>query len=672
MIIAQIGLGAASAPLPTFNPQATQIRAVQSALRALGATDENGRLPPVDGILGVATVQAYNRIRAALDSPPVTAGEILVNLPVVAQQLRDLIPPPIPRSPGLGDPQSVAAQAAATTRVQQALSGKPKPRPAPIDPLRPKIIAFQNALRNAGAVDDKGRLPIADGVIGPSTLQAFNGLQSVYGRQALTTAEIRGNLDYATQRITDKAVSDAVNPRQSRATMTQAPTVASLASKKTLVGDYVCKSGYCEGGNTVAKDKAIAFQKALNGFPPIVIAKFPGAHLLRLDGKIGRDTVNAFKIVLLATAARTAKGVDKEEMDRITPEMIVAGIEDFTVAVLKEQSEQQKIAAQIADRQPGVMPDKSSWTLTAKGNAVGNRRFKCFVMALQVQLNRYGQRLAVEGVLGPNTIASLNRVLRMTLTIAGAADSLEALVTRVREKADAEKVPPPPATAGGQAYSKCLQEISQPATDARIPEEHAHVAAAGLPTPTATSPAPQPKPTPTKRQPLPGPPVHAAPTRKIGTAPRKGRPTRAARRGGQAAPAPFTPSGGGGGGGGGGGEADTGAPDMPPDIEAPPPESGAIGPEQEAGLQEQAEAAGVDPGVAQDAAQQGQDFEQAQQEVQQQAAQKNAVETTEVPKKSFPWKVVGISLGAVSGAGLLGLGLYTIGQRKAAKSLTRR
>jgi lysozyme family protein len=391
---------------------------------------------------------------------------------------------------------SIVEQIKAAQAKQIAARTKTLPKGA----KDPKVLALQKALRAAG-LTDADHLPIvADGVFGKRTLEAVNKWLISRGRTPTTAVDIRQNIEEITLAIADVSVPLAAKTAKPDAARRPVGVAAAAPRVGVIAGDFTCTTKLCRAKTLEAKAKAINLQKLLNQFPQAIITLYKDSRRVAADGIIGPATVEAVKAVLKVAAARQGLQLSQAELSALTLEnvAIATSAEEIHKKINAELIEQRKLSAV-----GGKLADESVWRVDKKGNIVGNNHFRCLVMALQVQLNRWDQQLKVEGVIGPNTIASVAAVVGGTWTKAMVAENLMPLIDRVRKLAEEKNMPPPRIEAGGKAFSKCVLETTQPVTDARVTPE-------GQTVPGPTVP-PAPRATATEDQPPIPPPVVTSP-----------------------------------------------------------------------------------------------------------------------------------------------------------------
>lgn len=384
----------------------------------------------------------------------------------------------------------------------------PKPAPKITKKGDAKVAQLQAALRAAGARDAHAELPIVDGIMGPSTLSALNNLQSAFGRQPLTRAQVLNNIDFAISQVIAKATPTMETPDPPTAVAMPKQGGAVTAPVPLMdIGEFRCAKGICSPIATKTRARVVAFQQLLNAFPKLIVDRFPkGGPVETHSGKIGPETVGAFRVVVLARAARLRVPLESLNLPALTAENLAFQLDEVTAQL---KAEREALAKSLVPG--GGATDKPVAKIDDMANtAIGNRPFRCWVMALQVQLNRFGQGIVIEGVIGPNTVASVNTVMGLDLDARAVAGSVKSLTELVQKKAREQAVPEPPADAGGDAYSKCEMEITQPATDARLLPLPKAPAARGSSRRTrkavrAPVAAPAPVATPTVEQPLPQP-----------------------------------------------------------------------------------------------------------------------------------------------------------------------
>jgi len=449
-------------PAPKIIETATKsdIMKLQKALRAYGVLDERGKPVVADGLFGAHTVAAVNNFRQAAGQGPLTQAQILGSIAVLIE--------------GLG--MMIDARAAAS-RV------RPSPTGAKVAPPQAKVAQLQRALI-AARVPGVGKV---DGKFGPKTHMAVNAWLATVGRHSIEAAEVIANLDELIKAIEQAGISAGFKTPQPQGKKVEVPTAVKAPSGAVQIGDFACRRGICVGMTPTAKLKATQFQTVLNSFPRQVVAQYPHARKIGIDGKIGNDTVQAARVVVQASNARSGDTTSSEQIASYTAETISDQIDKLLSSFTAELPLQK-------ERYAGGISGQAVWTVTKKGNIVGNARFRCTVMALQVQLNRFGQNLVVEGVIGPNTLVSVQTVVggaKWTLRLI--AENLEALARKVKTLGDAKGYPPPRSDAGGKAFAKCSLEITQPVTDSRI--------TTGGRIATGPTPAPPSKPTPEDEQP---------------------------------------------------------------------------------------------------------------------------------------------------------------------------
>jgi lysozyme family protein len=366
-----------------------------------------------------------------------------------------------------------------------------------------QIVALQRALTRAGHPTP------ADGKLGPKTLTAVRNWQAARGRiseventtydtisvfyKSLMTELTRGDAQAATgaQKPTPTGATKPVATAN-----TQARQVV-LPKGYAPVGDYGCKAGVCKPMSDQAAKTAVALQQLLLSFPPGVTRYYPAGF--KVDGIIGAHTTDALKQVLRAAARRKGVSVDEKLMKEITAANVVGNIDSYVSSLTSERQLQVAVAAQGATAGPGLV-----YKMSPKGTATGNEAFRCYGMALQVQLNRMNQRIALDGVIGQNTAASVNAVFGdaarklgkpwVPLTVQGIANELQDMIKTAKSIADRSGAPAPDPRTMRMAVAKCKLESKQPVVDARLFQ--------GEPVTTPTAP-PSPVPAPPGTQPVP-------------------------------------------------------------------------------------------------------------------------------------------------------------------------
>lgn len=377
----------------------------------------------------------------------------------------------------------------------------------------PKVKLLQQALRRAGGKDDRGLLPVVDGKIGPSTTQAVNyirlanpgGGMPPVDAVTLNQKQVLAYIEPITAWIVKNAVP-SINVVPKPITKTNpTPTILQQKQAATGAGDFSCVGQVCRPNDTASRNKAVSLQRLLNQFPPSVIKRFPKGQRIGVDGVIGSDSQAAVRAVIVAQGERQNLHVDAAILASKTPQYIATHLDEAIGFVTKELAEQLK---PVAPRAPVIAlpPDHPAANslvfhiLTSgpgTGNAVGDEKFRCMAMAMQAQLNRLGQKLGVDGVIGKNTLASVAKVLKVRLSdlaIRDVARDLEQYVVRVREAADRAGAPAPPRATMKAALDKCKIEKTQPVVDGR------YFAGTLLPIATLAPPSTPTKPT---EQPLP-------------------------------------------------------------------------------------------------------------------------------------------------------------------------
>jgi lysozyme family protein len=385
------------------------------------------------------------------------------------------------------------------------------------EPPAAKVRMFQQLLRTAGARDDHGRAPKVDGKLGPSTLQAAINLQKTYGNPPTPIAELRRRLrapsrepnalhdqlglDDAIAELKTLATSTMNKPQVPSGTARVKSTVSKLTPQKFTSGDgdFLCAAGVCQGRDEKTTGQIVALQQLLNSFPAAIVAQYPKGKPLVVDGKLGPSTLTAIKVVTRMRAASLHKAAPAD-LDQITPQLITSAIDKFTAGIADALPELQHFVASATAQEVATVLRPTFHVVPKVGTAVGNRTFRCLVMALQTQANRLGQHLKVDGVLGQNTVASINKILGRSETAEEIASAIQARAVELRTAADHAGAPPPPAAAMKLAISKCAIESKQPVVDARLFKQGTQTVAVKAPTP-----APPVVPTPTAAQPIPTP-----------------------------------------------------------------------------------------------------------------------------------------------------------------------
>lgn len=484
---------------------------LQLALQAAVARGLLGGEPiATTGRIDDRTFRVLTRWLLAHEYLPVKIEHVQANPALFAraveQNLPDLVSQPMLRGWSLGAFPSVveqikAAQQKRSAATAGARSATPRDGRVAYDA---RVARLQKALRAAGIRDDRGKLVAADGIFGKHTLAAVNNWRASQRVPAMTARQVIDSLDDLTEAIARFSVPAAQRTLRPEAARSAQPASIRQPSEGTRVGEFVCAQGNCRPATQDAMVKARQLQTLLNQMPPHVVAAYPRGKPLRVDGIIGAATVTAMRAVIGAAEGRKkaeaaqrgeAPPSDAVSQATVTPESIASSIGPYIERTSAELLLQRQLAA-------GQVASKSVWKVTSRGNVVGNNRFRCLAMGLQVQLNRFGQRLAVEGVIGPNTTTSVERVLGGKWTPSTIAANLEALAFQVKRLADEKGLPPPSPGAGGAAFAKCATEVTQPSTDARVIAISPQGQQAVTREPTT---APPPTPTPTEQQPLPPP-----------------------------------------------------------------------------------------------------------------------------------------------------------------------
>lgn len=404
--------------------------------------------------------------------------------------------------------------APAQVRVTPKVSAEPTATRVRL--TKAQIIRLQRALR---AVKQKVTV---DGKLGPQTLTAVRNWQVARGRisevENTTYETIAVFYDALMERLTATA-SPASMPTASRsarptAEVKRPPSVETKAREVVLpkgaapVGDFSCKAGVCTAMSDQAAKTAIALQSMLLAFPPAVVRAFPAKF--RVDGKLGPHTVQAVVAVLRAAAKREGRAIDEKELATLREagaEGVAKNIDQILSRVTAEQKLQALAAAQGEQGGPGL-----TFKILKNGTAAGNEAFRCYSMALQVQLNRMGQRLGVDGVVGRNTVLSVNAVFGAAaqaqgkpwraVDVRGIAEGLQTFISTAKTIADKAGAPAPDPRTMRAAIAKCRLETKQPVVDSRLFR--------GEPVVTPTAPPP-PAPAPTVAQPVPRPDPRLAP-----------------------------------------------------------------------------------------------------------------------------------------------------------------
>jgi hypothetical protein len=392
----------------------------------------------------------------------------------------------------------------------------PKKPPVPGLTAGPKVERLQRALRAADARDPRTGLPPAiTARLDPPTINAINYWnQTVIGTTApiLSAKEITANLDKLTDAILKKSVPSTSKTWKPTSATSFKSTVQALPQGYVRSGDYVCGQGGCKPKTAGAKDKAQRLQVLLNQFPPATVAKYKnGARLETATGIIGPATAAAVTVVLRMNLDRGGGVVTFRSS---TPETVSRDIDTVTRTVAAELALQaQAPSAPIPTPPPAVKKQIEqqggglAFQIIQSGRGQGNavavtKEWRCWVMALQAQCNRLGQKLVIDGTLGPNTASSVNEILQTTtyVPIRTLATDVKKYVGLVKDEADRKGAAPPPPAMMKLAKQKCMLETSAPVIDARWFAGVAINGGDGGVTP------PPPTPTPDPKQPLPIPP----------------------------------------------------------------------------------------------------------------------------------------------------------------------
>lgn len=359
---------------------------------------------------------------------------------------------------------------------------------------------LQRALRAAGVKDNRSLPPPVTGQLDEATVAAvnqWNALTRGTTAQVLTRETILLNLDTILARL--EAGHQAVARRSVQPTAARAATVAAGKGRAVAlrVGNYDCKGDLCTPVDALAKEKAVAFQRALNQ-----VALAAHRKLLPLTGNLGPQTAAAYQVAVRAASAQKNINPPLDLASRDGPWLashLDLALADVVGSVAQTSQPTRTPVLQVAPEvAPPTQPAFQLHQTAHGGAATGNAAFKCVAMAVQVQLNRFGQRLRIDGTIGPNTLASLKRVLGGDhWTLQSVAREVAAFARQVSDLADAKGYPPPPADAYALARVTCALESSSPLTDAR------YFGAAPVARPT---PAPPSAPTPPAAQPRAIPP----------------------------------------------------------------------------------------------------------------------------------------------------------------------
>jgi len=479
---------APAAPMPVATSAGALVSkraviALQQALQTAKIPDESGNRVKDDGAFGGHTLAAVNNWRAMQRLSTLTKQAIFDSMgPLTAA---------IAASVGAPTPAGAGAQVQAGARI----------------PSSEKIKLLQGTLRAVGIKDGRGLPPIVNGKFGPNTLAAVNNWMAAQRRNPLTAGEVLASIDdlIASMRTTAPTVDRGQTPT---AETRPIPTPETYQTVGRLVGGFFCKptpiGTICKAQIAGVKQKVKQLQTLLNTFPGYIVRSYPRGKKIAIDGDIGPGTVEALKTVMMNSIARKRASAAPQLSDVALPEMAVEQITAEGIAsrldlVIRQVAEEVPLQKQVeAQSVGGKTIAAPNWTVTTKGNIVGNNTFRCLVMALQVQLNRFGQRLTVEGTIGPNTTSSTNKILGSNLTARSVASNLEDIVRRVKDIGDKQGLPQPPEDVAGRAFAKCALEVTQPASDSRVTTAGQVVTQPTLPPPVT--------PEPTDMQPMPSEP----------------------------------------------------------------------------------------------------------------------------------------------------------------------
>lgn len=359
-----------------------------------------------------------------------------------------------------------------------------------------QVKQLQTALRASGAKDARGRLPAVTGKLDDSTVEAtqtWNALVMGTNSPLLNRTMILANLTGIINQIATHNVPHETQAARPQASMPSASVVSTIKPLPANVGPFACMAGTCRPINEEAKQRAIALQWAINRLP----AKARGGAPLTQSGIIDAATLRAYRNAVTASAARNHTTPAPRAAD-LTTEWIASNLGVAINAITRDLAAvTQPAQVPTPKSPPGTPANVPVFQIQHSGAATGNAIFRCAAMALQVQLNRLGQRLVVDGTIGENTRKSLEALEKKPWTIREIAESVMDLAKNISALADNHGAPAPPASVFAMAKAKCALETGSPLVDAR------YFAAGPVSVPTA---APPPTRTPTDMQPLPVPP----------------------------------------------------------------------------------------------------------------------------------------------------------------------
>jgi hypothetical protein len=329
-----------------------------------------------------------------------------------------------------------------------------------------KIAQLQRALRSAAAKDDRGHLPSVNGHMDSVTVEALNNLmhnrRSAF--QGASPSEILVNMDRLISEISKNAIGateHSATPTAGTRMHNDHPSAYTVRVGKAtieerhvapkgsaIVGHYTCTGGICVGNSVDARAKSLILQRLLNMFPPSIT----GQPLIA-DGKIGNNAAAAFNAVLAHAAARQ----NQSPPTPVPPENIVRDIEAYIDALNEELP---------FARQTGGSPTSPLlYTAQANGNITGDPQWRCYVMNLQAQLNRFGHRISFDGVIGKHTSAAVQSALGGSWNPLAVAKAMPKLIVMVKQLADRKKKPPVLASTISLINAKCGLEVTQPVED---------------------------------------------------------------------------------------------------------------------------------------------------------------------------------------------------------------
>ncbi len=349
-----------------------------------------------------------------------------------------------------------------------------------------KVKQLQRALRAANAKYN-GRLPVVDGKLGTNTIGALQSLWKRTRGVIPSVQDITDNIDGFIAEIEQTQMATVVKTAPSTATTRAKSTVkqgAIVPKGAEEVGDFTCKNGVCVGNTEAARTKAMSLQNLLNAAG----MTNDKAQPLVADGKIGKNTAEAMKQLVRRVAALKGEILPTTTLSAYRPEVMVQGMA-IVLDTVRQYLGRRTTEFETAKIAPPTGP--LSYQVTS-GVATGNPVFRCYVMALQAQLNRLGQKIEVNGVLGQNTVLSVNAVMTKgnpawkSLGVEQIAFSVEAIIVGVRQAAAAAGAPPIPESILNLAKTRCALEQTQPIVDARLFTSGAVVGPTPAPAPTPT------------------------------------------------------------------------------------------------------------------------------------------------------------------------------------------